>query len=125
MKNILIILVTLIGFILPQDCEEPSEVWFKVSNDINSKSYGKLIQLDMSWGYAGVDGAYIYLFVTDKNTKEELVVMFPIGYWEAEKISKFIPKKNKEKEEFDLDEYLKQNKGKGVKIAKQYNKVGE
>ena len=91
MKKILITLVTLIGFILPQDCEEPAEVWFKVSNDINSKSYGKLIQLDMSWGYAGVDGAYIYLFVTDKNTKEELVVMFPIGYWESEKISKFIP----------------------------------
>ena len=124
MKNILIILVTLIGFILPQDCEEPSEVWFKVSNDINSKSYGKLIQLDMSWGYAGTDGSYIYLFVTDKNTKEELVVMFPIGYWESEKISKFIPDKNKGKEEFDLDEYLKKNKGKGIEI-KQITKVGD
>ena len=119
MKKILITLVTLIGFILPQDCEEPAEVWFKVSNDINSKSYGKLIQLDMSWGYAGADGAYIYLFVTDKNTKEELVVMFPIGYWEAEKINKYIPKKN---EEFDLKKYLKSRKG--IEI-KQITKVGD
>ena len=50
--------------------------------------------------------------------------MFPIGYWENEKIEKIIPKKNNKKEEFDLDEYLKQNKGKGMKIQK-ITKVGD
>ena len=44
MKKILITLVTLIGFILPQDCEEPEEVWFKISND--EKTYGQLITID-------------------------------------------------------------------------------
>ena len=104
MKNILIILVTLIGFILPQECEEPVEVWFKISNDINSTGYGEIIQIDMSWGYAGTDGIYIYLFVYEKDTGKELVVQFPIGYWETERINKYIPKEN---EEFDLEKYLK------------------
>ena len=104
MKNILIILVTLIGFILPQDCEEPVEVWFKISNDTNSKGYGDIIQIDMSWGYAGTDGVYIYLFVYEKDTGKELVVQFPIGYWETERINKYVPKEN---EEFDLKKYLK------------------
>ena len=61
MKNTLIILVTLISFILPQDCEEPEDVWFKISND--ERTYGNLIAVDMSKGYANTDGKYIYLFV--------------------------------------------------------------
>ena len=101
MKNILIILVTLISFILPQDCEEPSEVWFKISNDMNKdKTYGKIIQLDMSNGYASTDGIFVYLIVFDKNTKEQLVVSFPIGYWKVEKVNKtkkIVPKNEKEK----------------------------
>ena len=120
MKKILIVLVTLISFILPQDCEEPEEVWFKISNDAAGKDYGEIIQIDMSWGYAGTDGIYIYLFVYEKDTRKELVVMFPIGYWEIEKI---IPKKNIQKKDFDLDEYLKRNKHKGMKIQK--IKVGD
>ena len=126
MKKIFLVLVTLISFIFPQDCEEPSEVWFKISNDINNKNYGELIQVDMSWGYAGTDGIYIYLFVFEKDTRTELVISFPIGYWEAEKIDKLkiIPKKNEEEKEFDWEEYLKQNKGKGIKIQK-ITKVGE
>ena len=112
MKNILIILVTLIGFILPQDYEEPVEVWFKISNDINSTGYGEIIQIDMSWGYAGTDGIYIYLFVYEKDTGKELVVQFPIGRWEAERINKYIPKEN---EEFDLNKYLKSRKSIEIK----------
>ena len=104
MKNILLILVTMISFIFPQDCEEPEEVWFKISNDYNSTGYGEIIQIDMSWGYAGTDGIYIYLFVYEKDTGKELVVQFPIGYWEAERINKYIPKEN---EEFDLKKYLR------------------
>ena len=119
MKNILIILVTLISFILPHECEEPVEVWFKISNDINSTGYGKIIQIDMSWGYAGTDGIYIYLFVYEKDTGKELVVQFPIGRWEAERINKYIPK---EDEEFDLKRYLKSRKS--IEI-KQITKVGD
>ena len=46
MKNIILILITLKGFIFPQDCdcEEPINVWFKISNA--EKDYGKLITLD-------------------------------------------------------------------------------
>ena len=106
MKNILLILVILISFILPQDCEEPVEVWFKISNDTNSTGYGEIIQIDMSWGYAGTDGIYVYLFVFEKDTGKELVVQFPIGYWEAERINKFKKYIPKENEEFDLKKYL-------------------
>ena len=117
MKKILITLVTLISFILPQDCEEPEEVWFKISNDAAGKDYGEIIQIDMSWGYAGTDGINIYLFVYEKHTGKELVVQFPIGYWEAERINKYIPKEN---EKFDLKKYLKSRKSIEIKT-----KVGD
>ena len=119
MKNILIVMVTLIGFMLPQDCdcEEPKDVWFKTQGDINSPNFGKLIRMDMSSGYATTDGLFIYLMVFDKDSKEQLVMIFPIGKWiieEVDKSKKIVPKK--QKEEFDLDEYLKKNKGKGRMI---------
>ena len=123
MKKILITLVTLISFILPQECEEPENVWFKISNNQDHK-YGELLTIDMSAGYALFDEFYIYLFVLEKNTKEELVIMFPIGFWEIGKIEKIIPKNKKEKEEFDLDEYLKKNKGKG-RLINLITKVGD
>ena len=104
-------------------CEEPVDVWFRISNN-EAHRYGELMTVDMSAGYALYDEFYIYLFVLEKNTGDELVIMFPIGYWtvESEVKPKQLPKEEEEK--FDLDEYLKQNKGKGVKIAKN-NKVGE
>ena len=120
MKKILITLVTLIGFILPQECEEPENVWFKISTNPEHR-YGELMTINMSAGYAYVDEFFIYLFVLEKNTGEELVIMFPIGYWEIGKIENIIPKEEKKKE-FDLDEYLKQNRGKGIKVT---NKVGD
>ena len=64
-----------------------------------------------------------YLF--DKDTKEQLVIIFPIGQWKSEKVNeykKIVPKK---KEEFDLDEYLKKNKGKGRMINANITKVGD
>ena len=123
MKKIWITLVTLIGFIVAQECEEPTNVWFKISNNENHR-YGELLTIDMSAGYALYDELYIYLFVLEKNTKEELVIMFPIGFWEIGNIVKKIPKQEKKKEEFDLDEYLKKNKGKG-KLINSITKVGE
>ena len=119
MKNILITLVTLISFILPQECEEPIDTWFKISN--HESSYGSLLTLDMTSGFAFADGVFIYLVVYEKYTKEEIVISFPIGHWEVEKIFKKNPKKD-DKKEFDLDEYLKQNRGKGIKIT---TKVGD
>jgi len=119
MKNILIILVILISFILPQDCEEPVEVWFKTSNDFNNK-FGQVIQLDMSRGYAFSDEIFIHLLVLEKNTGQQVVISFPIGYWETEKIDgfkKFIPEENKE---FDLEKYLKSRKSIEIKT-----KVGD
>ena len=120
MKNILIILVTLISFILPHECEEPVEVWFKISNDINSTGYGEIIQIDMSQGYAFSDEIYIHLLVLERNTGEQVLISFPIGYWETEKIDgfkKFIPEENKE---FDLEKYLKSRNG--IEIE---NRVGD
>ena len=124
-KIILILLLTLIGFIFPQDCEceEPKDVWFKISNA--EKDYGKLLTLDMSNGFATTDGLFIYLVVKNMDTKEDLVIQFPIGYWIIDKIDKKIPKQEKKKEEFDLDEYLKKNKGKGRLINLNITKVGD
>ena len=122
MKNIIIILLILIGFIFPQDCEEPTDVWFKISTDVDSNTYGEIIKLDMSKGYASSDDKYIYIIVLTKDTKRKLILSFPIGFWVVENINGF--KKN-EKEEFDLDEYLKKNKGKGKTINTNITKVGE
>ena len=119
----------LIGsFIFSQECEEcvceePEDVWFKVSHNENHR-YGEILTIDMSVGYALYDEFYIYLFVLEKNTGEELVIMFPIGYWSMKPVEKPKELPEEEEKEFDLDEYLKQNRGKGVKIANN-NKVGE
>tara|TARA_R100000152_G_C6650999_1_gene92627 strand:+ start:141 stop:524 length:384 start_codon:yes stop_codon:yes gene_type:complete len=127
MKQILHLLIYLLigSFVFPHDCEdcvceEPVDVWYRLSTN-ESHMYGEIMAVDMSMGYAYYDEFYIYLFVLEKNTKEELVIMFPIGFWEVGVIepTKELPKEEEEKE-FDLDEYLKQNKGKGVKIARQY-----
>ena len=120
MKNIIITLITIISFIFPQECEceEPENIWFKVSNN-PEHMYGKLMTIDMSDGFITTDGLFIYLIVYEKSTNEEIVITFPIGYWAIGNTDKSIPKKKKEKEEFDLDEYLKKNKGKGrlIKVA--------
>ena len=125
MKKIILILMTVIGFIFPQDCdcEEPINVWFKISNA--EKDYGQLLTLDMSGGFATTDGIFIYIIVKNKDTGEDLVVSFPIGYWKIDKIDKKIPKQEKKKEEFDLDEYLKKNKDKGRLINANVTKVGD
>ena len=74
----------------------------------------------MADGIATTDGLFIYIIVSVKDTKEELVIAFPIGYWKSEKPYAKKPNikpHNKEKEEFDLDEYLKNNKNKGRKVS--------
>ena len=65
MKNIILILITLVGFILSQececDCEEPANTWFKVSTA--DEDYGEIIELDMNNGIATTDGLFIYIIV--------------------------------------------------------------
>ena len=95
----------------------------KISNA--KEDYGKLLTLDMSNGFATTDGLFIYLIVKNMDTGQDLVIQFPIGYWIIDKIDKKIPKQEKQKEEFDLDEYLKKNKGKGRLINLNITKVGD
>ena len=122
MKNIILILITLVGFILSQececDCEEPANVWFKVSTA--DEDYGEIIELDMNNGIATTDGLFIYIIVAEKSTGKELVVVFPIGAWKSEK--PYTKKPNikpntNEKEEFDWEEYFKNNKNKGREVS--------
>ena len=68
-------------------CEEPENVWFKVSYNENHR-YGEILTIDMSAGAALYDESYIYLLVLEKNTGEELVIMFPIGYWSKKPVEK-------------------------------------
>ena len=119
MKNIFITLLILIGFIFSQDCEEPINVWFKISNDINSKNYGEVVSLDMSNGYAYTDGINIYLMVKVKDTEEDIMIAFPIGKWVTSEPTEF--EKDLEREFRDLEDYFKYNKDKGIKIERKLN----
>ena len=98
-----------------QDCEEPVNVWFKVSNDQSNSNYGQVVALDMSYGYSYTDGAVVYLILNDINTSEQVILTFPIGYWTVE------DKDEIQKEFESLEEYLKNTKGSLI----QKNKVGE
>ena len=115
MKNHLLTLLLTIGFIFSQECEEPVNVWFKVSNDQTNSNYGQVVALDMSNGYSSTDGAFIYLVLADFNTGEQVILTFPIGYW-------VVDGKDEIQKEFDsLEEYLENTKGSLI----QKNKVGE
>ena len=118
MKKIFTILVLLISFSCSQECQEPTNVWFKLSNDTSSKDYGKTIAIDMSKGYATTDGVYIYLLLHLKDSDEGVIISFPIGSWEIEQPSKF--EIELEKEFKSLEEYFRQKESKGTEIKRQY-----
>ena len=98
-----------------QDCEEPVNVWFKVSNDQTNMNYGQVVALDMSHGYSSTDGEFIYLVLSDVTTTEQVILTFPIGYWTVE------DKDEIQKEFESLEEYLKNTEGSLI----EKNKVGE
>ena len=98
-----------------QDCEEPVNVWFKVSNDQANPNYGQVVALDMSHGYSSTDGEFIYLVLSDVTTTEQVILTFPIGYWTVE------DKDEIQKEFESLEEYLKNTEGSLI----EKNKVGE
>ena len=114
-----ILLVTMFSLscdmVQAQDCEEPVNVWFKVSNDQTNTNYGQVVALDMSNGYSSTDGAFIYLVLSDVSTREQVILTFPIGYWTVE------DKDEIQKEFESLEEYLKNTKGSLI----EKNKVGE
>ena len=110
MKKSIFFIFFFLSCSMPQDCEEPLNIWFRINNDPNSESYGKTMKIDMSKGYAVIDEYAIYLLVLDKDTGEKLVLSFPYGYWETN---------TKIEEEFkSLEDYLKKNSG--IKIEKTY-----
>ena len=98
-----------------QDCEEPVNVWFKVSNDQTNSNYGQVVALDMSHGYSSTDGEFIYLVLSYVTTTEQVILTFPIGYWTVE------DKDEIQKEFESLEEYLKNTEGSLI----EKNKVGE
>ena len=115
-----ILLVTMFSLscdmVQAQDCEEPVNVWFKVSNDQTNSNYGQVVAIDMSHGYSSTDGTFIYLVLNDISTGEQLILTFPIGYWTVED-------KDEIQKEFDsLEEYLENTKG---SLIQKNNKVGE
>ena len=99
-------------------CEElPLDVWIRPSND--ERNFGNLMYLDMSRGWSGTDGVNILISVIDLNSGEPIMLIFPMNNWFEMDYSIYIPPPEpKEEEEFDLDEYLRKNKGKGIKIQK-------
>ena len=98
-------------------CEElPLDVWIRPSND--ERNFGKLMYLDMSRGWSGTDGVNVLISVIDLNSGEPIMLIFPLNDWFEMDYSIYIPPEQKEEKEFDLDEYLKKNKGKGIKISK-------
>ena len=116
MKQYLLTLLITISFIFSQECGEPVNVWFKISNDQANKNYGQVVALDMSHGYSYTDGMVIYLILNDINVNEQVILTFPIGYW-------VVDGKDEIQKEFDsLEEYLKNSEG---SLIQKNNKVGE
>ena len=124
MKIIFTILVLLISFSCSQECQEPTNVWFKLSNDTSSKDYGETISIDMSKGFADTDGINIYLLLKLKDSEEGVIISFPIGYWEIGQPSEF--EKELEKEFKNLEEYFRQKESQSTEIKRQHKiKVGD
>ena len=112
-----ILLIILLSLLLPQDevCEElPVDIWLRVSNDENN--FGNIMKLDMSHGWSGCDGFNVYISVMDLNTGSPVMLVFPLNDWFQ---MNYLPPEPKEEEKpFDLEEYLKKNAGKSLKIQK-------
>ena len=94
-------------------CEDPVNIWYKVSTFQEDK--GKIIKLDMRKGQAFSDHQYIYLVVKTMDTGEVTYIAFPNGGdWVAEPARD--PFLDALDEEFNnLEEYLKSKQGTEIK----------
>jgi len=94
-------------------CEDPTNIWYKVSTFAEDK--GKVIKLDMRTGQSFSDHQYIYLVVKTIDTGEITYIAFPNGGdWVAE------PKKDEfldalDEEFKNLEEYLRSKQGTEIK----------
>ena len=67
------------------DIYKNANVWYKVSSD--ELNPGEIVALDMSSGYSGCKGGYVYILVKEVGSDEDIVVAFPDnGKWHAEKV---------------------------------------
>ena len=77
MKNIIIFIISIIGFIF---CEEKNTagIWFR---EIPHPQTGVPItlELDMKYGYAVADNETIYIIVNDRKTGQEIKMAFING----------------------------------------------
>ena len=89
--------------------------WYSLNDENN---FGNLMYLDMSRGYSVADEFNVYISVMDLNTGSPVMLIFPLNNWFEMDYQLYLPPEQKEEKEFDLDEYLKKNKGKGIKIQK-------
>ena len=94
-------------------CEDPVNIWYKVSTFQEDK--GKIIKLDMTKGQAFSDHQYIYIVVKTLETGEVTYIAFPNGGdWVATPPKD--PFLDALDEEFkNLEDYLKKNKGVEIK----------
>jgi|19_taG_2_1085344.scaffolds.fasta_scaffold66263_1 hypothetical protein len=117
MKKYIFIYLLMISFLIPQqdcDCEEPVNVWFKVSTD--QITYGKAIALDMSYGYSFADETGIYLIVFDVDGNQMYLTFPNGGDWVAQVQDPFLDEL--EKEFKSLEDYLRATKNKSSEIKK-------
>ena len=95
-------------------CEEPVNVWFKLSTEGGVQH---IVELDMNQGRSFAEGPYIILELADRNTGEIIYVAFPNGgYWTSEQPQD--PFLDALDEEFkNLEDYLR-SKGSSTEIKK-------
>ena len=119
----IILVFLLVTTLFAEDCipkEDTINTWYRLIPVENSETL-EFIQIDMSMGLMWADPYTIYLLVFEKGTGQKILMSFPNGNWFDAAESEWTrppaePKKEKQDKDFDLDEYLKKNKGKGLKV---------
>tara|TARA_Y100000310_G_scaffold50997_1_gene47079 strand:+ start:105 stop:476 length:372 start_codon:yes stop_codon:yes gene_type:complete len=102
------LLIATVSSFAPNAPKKEVNVWHKVSTD--NVNPGLIIPLDMSKGYSFCEGPLMYIVVSDMDSEDDIVVVFPNGgYWDSPKPDPFLEEMQKE---FDsLEEYLKSKGG--------------
>ena len=102
------LLIAAVSSFAPNTPEKEVNVWHKVSTD--NVNPGLVIPLDMSKGYSFCEGPLMYIIVSDLDSEDDIVVVFPNGgYWDSPMPDPFLEEMQKE---FDsLEDYLKSKDG--------------